>query len=170
MSRLRRQTFFRKKPPLIPDPGQQVRLRTERGLWKEGFRAISEPTTANTGEVVIWVAEEGEYRNAIREGRHAVGMPWPAERMMVVFSTPAQDGAEVPQEEPPGGASESAGEQHNRVEESRSAQEGSSQRPWWRRVSRSGTSSEVAEVTAPELMRRLPEEFERYTRTKPPQT
>ena len=70
-----------KRPPRIPDPGQHVDLRAEDGLWRKGFRAISEPWTAQTGEVVISVATEDEYRVAGREGRSAVGVPWPTGRM-----------------------------------------------------------------------------------------
>ena len=70
-----------KRPPRIPDPGQHVDLHTEDGAWRKGFRALSEPWTADTGEVMIWVATEDEYRAARREGRSAVGVPWPTERM-----------------------------------------------------------------------------------------
>ncbi len=70
-----------KKAPRIPDPGQYVDLRTENGAWRKGFRALSEPWTADTGEVMIWVATEDEYRAAGREGRSVVGVPWPTERM-----------------------------------------------------------------------------------------
>jgi hypothetical protein len=65
----------------IPDPGQHVDLRTENGAWRKGFRALSEPWTADTGEVMIWVATEHEYRAAGREGRSVLGVPWPTERM-----------------------------------------------------------------------------------------
>jgi hypothetical protein len=70
-----------KRAPRIPDPGQHVDLRTENSAWRQGFRALSEPWTADTGEVMIWVATEDEYRAAGREGRSAVGVPWPAESM-----------------------------------------------------------------------------------------
>ena len=70
-----------KRTPRIPDPGQHVDLRTEDGSWRKGFRALSEPWTAETGEVMVWVATEDEYRAAGREGRSAVGVPWPTERM-----------------------------------------------------------------------------------------
>jgi hypothetical protein len=59
----------------------------ERGSWRQGFRALSESSTAETGEVLIWVATEDEYREARSEGRRAIGMPWPAERVRV-SSTP----------------------------------------------------------------------------------
>ena len=72
-----------KGPPRVADPGQCVELRTEDGAWRRGFRAISEPSTSERGEVVVWVATEDEYRAAHREGRSAVGVPWPTERMVV---------------------------------------------------------------------------------------
>jgi hypothetical protein len=75
-----------KGPPRVPDPGQCVELRTEDGSRRRGFRAISEPSTSKRGEVVVWVATEDEYRAAQREGRSAVGVPWPTERMVVCFS------------------------------------------------------------------------------------
>ena len=73
-----------KRTPRIPDPGQIVDLRMEDGSWRQGFRALSEPsTTETTGEVLIWVCTEDEYREAHREERRAVGMRWPVERMRV---------------------------------------------------------------------------------------
>ena len=74
---------LRRRPARIPDPGEMVDLRMEDGSWREGFRALSEPSTAETGEVVIWVCTEDEYREAHREERRAVGMSWPAKRMRV---------------------------------------------------------------------------------------
>ena len=67
----------------VPDPGQHVNLLTEDGSWRKGFRALSEPWTAETGEVLIWVATEDEYGASEREGRSAVGLPWPTERMLI---------------------------------------------------------------------------------------
>ena len=90
--------FFRRKPPLVPDPGQQVRLRTARGLWWGTFRAISRPRTTDDHQVVVWVAEEVEYRHAIRDGRRAIGIPWPVEQVAVVL--PPEDAPEAPQEPP----------------------------------------------------------------------
>lgn len=75
-----------KRPPRVPDPGQHVDLRMEDGSWREGFRALSGPWTADTGEVVIWVATEDEYRAAGKEGRSAVGVPWPTGRMRLAPS------------------------------------------------------------------------------------
>jgi hypothetical protein len=75
-----------KSPPRVPSPGQHVDLRTEDGSWRRGFRAISEPSTTEWAEVVVWVATEDEYRAARSEGRSAVGVPWPVERMVVSSS------------------------------------------------------------------------------------
>ncbi len=75
-----------KRPPRVPDPGQCVNLLAEDGSWREGFRALSGPWTSDTGEVVILTATEDEYRTAKREGRSAVGVPWPARRMRLASS------------------------------------------------------------------------------------
>jgi len=79
-----RLTFLRKKPPLVPDPGQRVRLNAGHGRWRGRFRAVSYPYTDAWGVVVVRVAEEGEYRDAIREGRRAIGLAWPAKQLEVV--------------------------------------------------------------------------------------
>ena len=76
-------TFLR-NPPLVPDPGQRVRLRTERGRWRGRFRAVSYPYTDASGMVVVRVAEEGEYGDALREGHRAVGVAWPAKQMEIL--------------------------------------------------------------------------------------
>jgi hypothetical protein len=76
-----------KRPLRIPDPGQHVDLHAEGGTWRKGFRALSEPWTADTGEVMIWVATEDEYRAARREGRSAVGLPWSTRRMRLASSS-----------------------------------------------------------------------------------
>jgi hypothetical protein len=99
-----------KGPPRVPDPGQCVDLLTEAGSWRRGFRAISEPSTSERGEVVVWVATEDEYRAAQREGRSAVGVPWPTERMVACSSG-------VPWRLPPP-------EPQQSLERAR--------RPWWR--------------------------------------
>jgi hypothetical protein len=75
-----------KSPPRVPDPGQHVDLHMEDGSWRRGFRAVSEPSTTEWGEVVVWVATEDEYRAARWKGRSAVGVPWPTERMVVSSS------------------------------------------------------------------------------------
>jgi hypothetical protein len=70
-------TFGKSRPPLVPDPGQQVLLLNDDGSRIEGFRAVSGPLTTETGEVIIRVAIEDEYRDSRREGRRAVSMAWP---------------------------------------------------------------------------------------------
>jgi len=67
----------------VADPGEMVDLQMEDGSWREGFRALSAPSTAETGEVLVWVCPEDEYREAHWEERRAVGMSWPAKRMRV---------------------------------------------------------------------------------------
>ena len=46
----------------------------EEGSWRQGFRALSAPSTAEMGEVLIWVCTEE---------RRAVGIRWPVKRMHV---------------------------------------------------------------------------------------
>jgi hypothetical protein len=70
------------KAPKVPDPGQRV-LLFENDEWCVGYRAVSEPITAETGEVVILVAREEEFRAARWDGRFPVGKPWPVSRMTV---------------------------------------------------------------------------------------
>jgi hypothetical protein len=84
---VRRRLPLLKGPLRVPDPGQHVELRMEDDSWRRGFRAVSEPST-EWGEVVVWVATEDEYRAARGEGRSAVGVPWPTERMVVSSSGP----------------------------------------------------------------------------------
>lgn len=74
-------TIF-EKAPKVPDPEQRIQL-LENGEWRGGYRAVSEPITAETGEVVILIAEEEEFRAARWEGRLAKGKPWPVSRMTV---------------------------------------------------------------------------------------
>ena len=93
---------FRKKPPLVPEPGQRVRLRTRRGgRWRGSFRAVSYPYTDGGLGVVVRIAEEEEYREAIREGRPALGVPWPAHQMEPVSPAEGadQDTQELPRSE-----------------------------------------------------------------------
>lgn len=73
---------------MVPDPGQCVRLRLHDDSWRQGFRAISCPLTAESGEVVVWVATEDEYRAAQHAKRGAVGVPWPSDRMLVSEELP----------------------------------------------------------------------------------
>ena len=79
----REMTLGRGRPPLVPDPGQQVLLLSEDGSRIEGFRAVSVPMSTETGEIIIRVAIEQEYKDSRREGRRAVSMAWPAERVEV---------------------------------------------------------------------------------------
>ena len=74
---------LRRRRVRIPDPGQMVDLQMQDASWRQGFRALSEPSTAETGEVLIWVCTEDEYSEALRENRRAVGMPWSVKRMRV---------------------------------------------------------------------------------------
>jgi hypothetical protein len=95
--------FFRKRPLLVPEPGQKVRLRAGQRRWRGNFRAISYPYTHEGLGVVVRVVEEGEYREAVREGRGTFGMPWPAHQIEPL-STPEgadQDTQELPQSQRP---------------------------------------------------------------------
>jgi hypothetical protein len=123
--------LYRKKPLLIPELRQRVRLRVGRGLWRGNYRAVSEPYTDESGEVVVWVVEESEYREAIREGHRAVSMPWPV-RQIEVGSLVGEDDGEETQELPLGPREDSQmAEPRPRTG---SAQEGAERVPWWRRV------------------------------------
>jgi hypothetical protein len=90
MSNHMRRLPLLRRPAQVAEPGEMVDLRMEDGSWRQGFfRALSAPSTAETGEVLIWVCTEDEYREARREERRAVGMRWPAKRMHVSpFPTP----------------------------------------------------------------------------------
>jgi hypothetical protein len=91
-------TFLRKKLLFIPEPRQKVRLRAGRGPWRGNFRAVSYPYTDEVGEVVIRVAKESEYQNALMEGRRAVGIPWPVRQVEV--ASPLEDDGERTQKLP----------------------------------------------------------------------
>ena len=121
-------TFLGKRPLTVPEPRQRVRLRAGRKRWRGNFRAVSYPYTDEAGEVVIRVARESEYQDAIREGRRAIGIVWPV-RQVEVVSFPEDDvkAQELPQSTAEGGGS---GEPCSGGVE---AQEGS-QRSWWRRL------------------------------------
>ena len=98
------QLFFRKKPPLVPEPGQRVRLRTRRrGCWRGSFRAVSYPYTDDGLGVVVRIAEEEEYRKAIRGGHLAFGVPWPAHQLEPVSTSEGadQDTRELPHSQRP---------------------------------------------------------------------
>ena len=75
----------RKKPPLVPDPGQRVELLLEDGSHRSGFVAATGPLTSDSGEIVVRVALEEEYRTSKRERRSAVSMAWPVTRLEVVL-------------------------------------------------------------------------------------
>ena len=71
--------MYSHKMNAIPDPGQRVRLLGQRGRRLRGrYRTISGPLTDPKDGVVICVAEEHEYQEALQEGRRAEGVPWPA--------------------------------------------------------------------------------------------
>ena len=96
--------LFRKQPPLIPEPGQRVRLRTRRGgRWRGSFRAVSYPYTDDGLGVVVRIAEEEEYRKAVREGHAAFGVPWPAHQIEPVSTLEGaeQDTRELPRNQRP---------------------------------------------------------------------
>ncbi len=122
-------TFLGKRPLPVPEPRQRVRLRAGRGPWRGNFRAVSYPYTDEAGEVVIRVARESEYQDAIREGRRAVGIAWPV-RQVEVVSFPEDDvkTQELPQSTAEGGGS---GEPRSGGVE---AQQTAAHRSWWRRV------------------------------------
>ncbi len=162
-------SLFRRKPSLIPDPGQRVRLRTRHRLLDGNFRAISEPTTADTGEVVIWVTTVEEYEASIREGRPAVGRPWPAKQMEVVLS-PLEEAGEASGRSPKSFESARNKQEITRLLPAQDVvQQEGSERPRWRRVF-GGAAPEGVEVTSAEAepLGKSLREFERYTRTKPP--
>jgi hypothetical protein len=96
-------SFFSRKPSVIPEPGQRVRLRAGRGRWRGNFRAISPPYSDEGLGVVIRIAEEKEYRKAVREGRRVFGIPWPAHQIEVVSSSKnaEQETQELPQSQRP---------------------------------------------------------------------
>jgi hypothetical protein len=122
-------TFSGKKPLLIPEPRKRVRLRAGRGPWRGNFRAVSYPYTDEAGELVIRVARESEYQDALMEGRRAVGIAWPV-RQVEVLSFP-EDGKktqELPQR------SQQKLERSEPRPATGSAQEGAEPRSLWRRM------------------------------------
>ncbi|MDP9458333.1 MAG: hypothetical protein M3Q60_21720 [Actinomycetota bacterium] len=102
--------MYSRETNAIPDPGQQVKLLGRRGRRLPGrYRTLSGPLTDPKDGVVIWVAEEHEYQEALQEGRRAEGMSWPVRQMEVI--SPSEDHREGAQEA-----------------------EGTARRPWWRRI------------------------------------
>jgi hypothetical protein len=128
--------FLRKRPLVVPEPGQRVRLRTARGRWRGSFRAVSEPYTDEGGVVVIRVAEEEEYRTAMREGRGALGMPWPVRQVAAILPSAGtdEDTGELPTvdrrlEKPPRSAAAPCDPRPSTAD----TQEGTEPRSWGRR-------------------------------------
>lgn len=74
--------------------------------------------------MVIRVAAEWECQVALREGRRAVGIPWPVKQMEVIFPSETLDAPETASEEP-AGASAGTSEGEPETESSRPS--------WWRR-------------------------------------
>jgi len=83
MSNYTRRPPLLRRPAQVADPGEMVDPRVEDGSWRRGFGALCTPSTAGTGEVLIWVCNEDEYGEARREDCRAAGMRWPAKRMRV---------------------------------------------------------------------------------------
>ena len=109
-------SLFRRSSTPVPEPGQRVRLRAGRRRWRGNFRAVSLPYTDEGLGVVVRVVEEGEYREAVREGRRALGIPWPVHQ--IEFIAPSggtdRDTEELPRTQRP--------------------QSGAERVSWWRRV------------------------------------
>lgn len=117
--------MFRRKPLQIPDPGQQVRLLTRRGRWRGRWRAISEPSTNARGEVMIWVAQEWEYQDALRQEHHAIGMPWPAKQLEILSPSEPLDALKMSTERP--GRTDAP-------ETASSPETATQRRSWWQRL------------------------------------
>ena len=64
-----------RRPTRIPDPGQMVDLQMEEGSWRQGFRALSAPSTAEMGEVLIWVCTEDSLVEAAKLGILGASLP-----------------------------------------------------------------------------------------------
>ena len=79
--------LFGRKPPLVPDPGQQVRLRMRHGQWRGKYRAISGPISGEGGEVMVRVSSEQEYREARQQGRRAGGELWPVKQIELIHES-----------------------------------------------------------------------------------
>ena len=62
-----------------------MELLLEDGSQRSGFVAATGPLTSDSGEIVVRVALEEEYRNSKRERRSAVSMAWPVARLEVVL-------------------------------------------------------------------------------------
>ena len=73
----------RRRPPEVPDPGQNVRLLGPDGAWRGGFVAVSGPLSDERYGVVVKVAEEREFLASEYQGRPPVAMTWPLERLEI---------------------------------------------------------------------------------------
>jgi hypothetical protein len=62
-----------------------VELLLEDGSHSSGFVAASGPLTSDSGEIVVRVALEEEYRDSKRQRRSAVSIAWPLARLEVVL-------------------------------------------------------------------------------------
>ena len=85
--------------------------------------------------VVLRVAEEEEYRGAIREGRRAIGMPWPVRQVAAILPSAGaeEETGELPTvprrlEKPPHSTTVSGPRPHPA-----GSQEGA-ERSWWRKI------------------------------------
>ncbi len=76
---------------------------------------------------MVRVTEEREYLDAMREGRQAIGIPWPVRHMLVISASGTLDAFET--------ASEGTqGVDNTPEEEDRGWQTSSERRSWWRRL------------------------------------
>ncbi len=62
-----------------------MELLLEDGSHRSGFVAASGPLTSDSGEIVVRVALQEEYRNSKRDRRSAVSLTWPVARPEVVL-------------------------------------------------------------------------------------
>ena len=133
-----------RRPQVVPEPGQRVRLRTARGRWRGSYRALSEPFTDEGGVVVVRVADEEEYRSARREGRSAIGMPWPVGQMAAIQPAAGSEEAtaELPvvrqhyyySEKPPQEKKNGAAMSGSAARQARGSAREQTSRRWWGRV------------------------------------
>ena len=62
-----------------------MELLLENGSQRSGFVAATGPLTSDSGEIIVRVALEEEYRNSKRDRRSAVSLAWPVARLEVVL-------------------------------------------------------------------------------------
>ena len=62
-----------------------MELLLEDGSHRSGFVAASGLLTSDSGEIVVRVALEEEYRTSKREQRSTVSLTWPVARLEVVL-------------------------------------------------------------------------------------